>query len=63
MEEGICAGYWENFLSKETTYDAMYYFMNEIKNPQMNNTEEKMGICNCNRNMVFRIGIKVGNKV
>ena len=28
-------------MSKETTYDAMYYFMNEIKNPQMNNTEER----------------------
>ena len=41
MEEGICAGYWENFLSKETTYDAMYYFMDQIENSQMNNTEER----------------------
>lgn len=29
------------FLSKETTQDAMYYFMSEIENPQMNNTEER----------------------
>lgn len=41
MEEGICAGYWNNFLEKETIYDAMYYFMDEIENPLVNNTEER----------------------
>lgn len=42
MEEGICSTYWKKFLEKTTMYDAMYYFMDEIENPLVNNTEERM---------------------
>ena len=41
MEKGICAGYWDIFLKKTTTYDAMEYFMDEIENPKVNNMDER----------------------
>lgn len=46
MEEGICKNYWNNFLEKETIYDATNYFLDIIENPLVNNIEERMEFAN-----------------
>ena len=46
MEEGGYKRYWNNFLEKETIYDATYYFLDVIENPKVNNIEERMEFAN-----------------
>lgn len=43
LEEGDCKSLYQEFLKTETVYDATYYYMDSIENPQVNNTNERMG--------------------
>lgn len=55
MEEGICASYWSTFLEKETLSEAIYYFMDVIENPKVNNTDERNRYADCINEWYSRI--------
>lgn len=38
--------YWKIFLGKTTIYEATYYFVDVIENPQVNNIEKRMEYAN-----------------